>query len=593
MRLFQRKKPAGQYIRCLAAQCAAVVLFSLPCQAQPGGMGSQAPSDQSPLRSGILRLLERRPPAASAAAASKNLERLHFTLINLYLENGIVPHWVAEDGPKQKAYALLSVLQKADEEGLNPAWYRTGEIEQLLSGRETDSLARLDILLTQALCAYVRDMREGRAAACLSEPVLFPAAYSQDEDTSRLIREGLAVPDLTHFLELQAPQHTAYQALKKLLAAYRRLEAAGGWPQIPEGKKIEPGMADDRLDLLAQRLLVTGDLSALPLPVFREPPLSEEPYLPAAAPQSKPRLRIYDEALVKGVRHFQSCCNLEPDGVAGQATLAALNIPAQEQVRRIIANLERWRWLPHELNGRRIIVNIADFTLTGLNDEQAEITMPVIVGEVDNKTPVFSHAMSYIEINPYWNVPPSIARKEIVEKMQKDPNYLQRERIRIFAGWDGNAPEIHPAGIDWHTIGGGITRYRLRQDPGPANALGTIKFVFPNSSNVYLHDTPGQGLFKRARRSFSHGCIRVSQPLDLALHILRQDGQDVSKETLKKQIASKKQRVFILKQPLPVHIIYRTAWADPADGTARFCDDIYGYDALLATALSTSGTLPQ
>jgi murein L,D-transpeptidase YcbB/YkuD len=579
MRFFQRKKTAGQYIRRLAAQCAAIAFLGLSCQAQAEPENAE---NHSLLRRSIFKLLERKPPTVSISSIRNVQERLHFTLINLYLENGIAPHWVTEDGPRQKAYALLSVLQKADEEGMSPAWYRTGEIEQLLSSRELEQLARLDVLLSQALCAYVRDMREGRTAACLAEPALLPAAYSRDEETSRLIREGLNAPDLTRFLELLAPQHTAYQTLKKLLAAQRRLAAAGSWPKIPEGKKLEPGMADDRLDFLAQRLLASGDLLILPSPVFAEPPtLPGEPYLPEA----KPHLRIYDDTLVKAVKQFQSRSGLEPDGIVGKMTLAALNITPQEQLEQIIANLERWRWLPHELSGRRIVVNIADFTLTSLNDEQAEIKMPVIVGEVDNKTPVFSHAMSYIEMNPYWTVPPSIARKEIVEKMRKDPGYLQKERIRIFAGWDENAPEVHPDGIDWHSIGGGITRYRLRQDPGPANALGTIKFVFPNTNHVYLHDTPGQSLFRQARRSFSHGCIRVSQPLELALHILGQDGQNVSKETITKQIASGKQRVFILKRPLPVHIIYRTAWVDPVDGTAHFYDDIYGHDALLAKTL--------
>lgn len=578
----------------LAAQCAAVLLLSLPCQAQSAGqvqpVSPAVPAaDPALLRSGILRLLADRPPAGSGpAAVQKAQDKLNAALINRYLENGIAPHWVTADGPKQKAYALLSVFQKADEEGLDPAWYQTAEIEQLLSGnRETERLARLDVLLTLALCAYVRDMREGRAAACLTVPMQAAAVRSQEEDVPQLIRDGLATPDLTQFLAFQAPQHAAYQSLKKLLAAYRRIEKAGGWPRVPDGKKLQPGMADERLDLLAQRLLITGDLAALPPPVAAEPQLQlfEEPYLPAAAPQSRPRPRMYDDALVKAVKHFQLRCSLEPDGIIGKITLEALNIPAQDIVRKIIVNLERWRWLPHQLDGHRILVNIPDFTLTGMNDEQTEITMPVIVGQVDNKTPVFSHAMSYIEINPYWNVPPSIARKEIVGKMQKDPSYLQKEHIRIFAGWDGNAPEIHPAGIDWHAIGGGISRYRLRQDPGPANALGTIKFVFPNSNNIYLHDTPGHSLFNRAKRSFSHGCIRVSRPLELALRILQNDGQDISKEALQKQIASGKQRVFVLKRPLPVHIMYRTALVDPADGTAHFCDDIYGHDALLAEAM--------
>jgi len=213
--------------------------------------------------------------------------------------------------------------------------------------------------------------------------------------------------------------------------------------------------------------------------------------------------------------------------------------------------------------------------------------MPVIVGKTRHKTPVFTHTMRYIVFNPYWNIPDSIAEHEMVPKMIKDPDYLRRQRIRIFEGWDKNAREIDPAAIDWKTIGKGIRRYRLRQDSGPDNALGTIKFMFPNKYHVYMHDTPAHSLFKRNNRSFSHGCIRVSDPRKLALYILANDDPGWSKERIDALISKGKHTVVSLKKPFPVHILYRTALVDPRNNRIHFYNDVYGRDSLLAEALFT------
>jgi len=569
----------------LAAHCAAVFPFALPpSQAQLIGHFAlpleltQQPlpptrTALSPLQKNLAWLLENGPAARFGfTGLNGKAEQADQLLIDLYLDNCMKPFWVAEDGVQSKAGQLLAALDKAEEDGLDPSRYRAAAIAALLPARDTESLARLDIMLTLALNAYITDMRKGRAASIRLDPRLAAAVRDSDSETdmAEIVREGLNSSDLSGFLEQQVPQHADYQALKRLLAEYRRLEAAGGWPQIPPGQKLEPGMADQRLELLARRLLITGDLPALPAPL--------------AAALNQPQPLLYEGELVKAVKRFQLRYNLKQDGIVGKATLAALNIPVRDHVSKIQINLERWRWLPHQLGASRILINIAGFTLTSMNNERAELLMPVIVGEIYNKTPVFSRAMTYIEINPYWNVPPSIARKEIVPKMQKDPSYLSRQRIRIFAGWNEGAAEVSPASINWQTIGSGITRYRLRQDSGPGNALGTIKFMFPNSKNIYMHDTPGRSLFQRTQRTFSHGCIRLSRPMELALRILQQDGRSVTKEALQKAVASKKQQIFVLKQPLPVHILYLTALV-AEDGSPHFYDDIYGYDSQLAEAL--------
>ncbi len=525
------------------------------------------------LENDLFWLLKNQPAGRFSISSLQSSQEQDTLLNDLYAYNGMQPYWVTEYGPKEKAGILIAVLTHVDEDGLDPARYRLHELTALLNARDVENLARLDVMLTLVLGAYLKDMHLGQASAFRAD---------NEKDIAQLTLQGLNSPDMAAFLAEQAPQHREYQALKVLLAKYRWLESVGGWPQIPDGPTIRAGDADKRLDLLAQRLHLSGDLPTLPPPVHADTSDASFSLQPLSAQEKRPR--IHDEQLVKAVKRFQQRCGLEQDGSVGQKTLALLNISVQEQINRIKLNLYRWRGLPHQFSGHHLLVNIAGFDLVMLNNGQPELTMPVIVGKEDHKTPVFSHAMRYIEINPHWNIPPSIAHKEIVKKMQEDPSYLKRQNIRIFAGWNGNAPEISAAAINWRTIGANIRKYRLRQEPGKGNALGTIKFMFPNRKSIYMHDTPGHSLFQRARRAFSHGCIRVSRPVDLAWQILHNDGQTITKEKLKKQIASGRQAIFVLKQPLPVHIAYLTIRVSE-DGTLHSYEDVYGRDAQQAETL--------
>ncbi len=563
-------------------------------------------TDMLPLQKNLFWLLENKPSVKfSFITDRKASDGLDALLFAFYQENNFFPYWVTKYGPTWNAHILLSVLRRVDEEGLDLERYRISEVTALLMSRETKDLARLDLMLTLALYTYLGDMIEGAAANCLLAPNLFAAARSTLANRHAMLRKTVSTHDLRRFLKELSPHHYDYQSLKKMLAKYRKLAEQGGWPEIPFGQTLRPGMTDPRLRQLAERLFITGDLKDFsvipPPPLLARPkpfpgpiPVTEhislrEALLPPSwwfVPAPLPIHRLqYSNALLRAVQHFQQRYSLEQDGVIGKNTLGALNLPVEDHINKIILNMERWRWLPHQLEGRRILVNIAGFRLVGMNDRQVEITMPVIVGKVQHKTPVFSQVMTYIEVNPYWNIPPSIARNEIVGKVMKNPFYLQEQRIRIFADWQEGASEVMPESIDWVNIGRGINRFHLRQEPGPGNALGTIKFMFPNNNNVYMHDTPAHGLFRRAQRAFSHGCIRLSRPLDLADYILSNDHQMVSREQLQVQIASKKRKVFVLNTPLPVHLIYRTARVDRHTGAAYFYDDIYGRDARLAAAL--------
>jgi murein L,D-transpeptidase YcbB/YkuD len=539
------------------------VLFSLFLT----GVPVQAADTESreKLQQNLQQILESSPTSSlgftKLQAVPATVDRI---LLSMYLKNNVRPYWVTINGPTQKAEALLSVLGTVRDDGLNPVHYRVADIQKIWESRAPENLARLDVMLTLAMGAYVTDMREGRSLSCLLDPRLFAAARDKKVDIIEVIRQALRAPDLVEFLRLQAPQHFGYQSLKTHLAVYRTIESRGGWPKIPAGKVLKLGMHDKRLPLLIRRLTITEDL---------HPPVVND--------------QIYNRQLATAVKHFQSRYHLKQDGIIGKNTLAALNIPVQDHIRKIILNMERWRWLPHTLDGRRILVNIGGFYLAGIRDEQLEITMPVIVGKTRHKTPVFTHTMRYIVFNPYWNIPDSIAVHEMVPKMIKDPEYLHKKHIRIFEGWDKNAREIDPATIDWKTIGKGIKRYRLRQDSGPDNALGTIKFMFPNKYNVYMHDTPAHSLFKRNNRSFSHGCIRVSDPRKLALYILGNDDRGWSKERIDALISKGEHTVIPLKKPFPVHILYRTALVDPRNNILYFYNDVYDRDSLLAEALFT------
>lgn len=491
-------------------------------------------------------------------------------LLGLYVRNRMQPFWLEQGGLNSKAKALVKTLQDSASDGLSPDDYKVAEILTLEPRQDEASRARLDVLLTLALVRYIADIKEGSADPCLLDPVLFASARDQEVDIQQVVDQALQTEDIVSFLKDQAPSHAAYQGLRRALARYRQIEGNGGWKQIPTGKTIHPGDSDPRLPLIAQRLEITGELKSIPR-VYES----------------------YDQELVEAVKKFQSHFLLDQDGVIGKNTLEALNIPVSHLIHQIIVNMERWRWLPHRFSGKQLLVNIAAFQLFGTTDEHVDISMPVIVGKVYHKTPVFTGNMRYLEINPYWNIPDSIAMKEMVPHMQKNPHYLQENNIRMFNGWQENAPEVNPATIDWNSIGSGIKRYRLRQDPGPDNALGRIKFMFPNKYDVYLHDTPTHHLFLKTKRSFSHGCIRVSQPQELASYLLTGSKNSLTVEQLNQLVAEKKRKVLLLDDSIPVHIIYLTAKALPDSDEVFFYPDIYERDALLEKALFSRQPLSQ
>ncbi len=486
-----------------------------------------------------------------------------------YRKRNFLPAWIDHEKPAPQAGELLSALADSRNEGLSPEIYHFAEIRSILrglSGRGSDSaavssstLAELDVLLTDAFLLYATHLRAGR----VDPETVHTAwvAFLPQVDLAEVLSRALATGKIAENLAALTPTHPGYRRLKEALQSYRKTVAQMPWPQLPSGPTLRRGDADPRVSVMRQLLKTTGDLG--------DDAENEDP--------------LFDEALETALNRFQHRHGLKADGILGKQTLSQLNRPVTARIRQMEINLERWRWLPHDLGARHLLVNIAAFRLDVMEADRSVLDMRVVVGTDYRKTPVFSETLKYLVLNPFWNVPFRIAVKDKLPLIRKDPDYLSKNGFRVFTGWGTDAAELAPESIDWSQTSPGNFPYRLRQDPGPHNALGRIKFMFPNRFAVYLHDTPQQGLFDKTVRTFSSGCIRVEKPLDLAAYLLQGD-PDWSREQIEAAIDSGKNRTLVLKDTLPVHLLYWTAWVTP-EGTLHFREDIYERDSALERAL--------
>jgi murein L,D-transpeptidase YcbB/YkuD len=425
-----------------------------------------------------------------------------------------------------------------------------------------DKLITLDLLLTDAFLTYGIHALNGRV-----HPEAIRAQWfteRQQADPVVVLRHGLETQRVDEALRTLLPQEGGYYRLRQALTHYRLLASRGGWPQIAAGPIIQLGDHDPRVKTLRHRLRITGDL---PVPASTESKESDG----------------FDEALAKAVRRFQQRHGMEADGIVGPLTLAALNVPVEARVRQIAVNMERWRWLPHHLGQRYILVNIARFTLEVIEDGKSTLNMRIIVGKPYQSTPVFNATMTHLVVNPSWYVPASIAKEELLPVFRRDPDYLIRHNMRVSLSGVG---EINPRSINWLQVSAANFPYRLRQVPGPKNPLGRVKFLFPNQFSVYLHDTSNPELFARPVRTFSHGCIRIEKPLDLAEYVLRGDSS-WDRHKLQRAMVHGGERTIFLPTAIPVYLLYWTAWVEE-DGVVHFRDDIYQRDTPLEKALFAS-----
>lgn len=450
-----------------------------------------------------------------------------------------------------RAYELLMAVQEAAmAEGLPPDPYA---VPAALSDLE------YDLLVSDALLRFGQDLGSGRVSPSRAFGGLGPDMRPPFDGVRFLQRLASGRP-LAEEVAALAPSYAGYARLRQAAARYRELVRAGGWQPIADGPALKPGQEDDRVVPVRQRLVATGELAA-----------------------THDKGRRLDAPLAAALKRFQARHGLDEDGSVGKATLAALNVPAEERLRQIMVNLERWRGMPRALDAAHIAVNLPAATLEVVEDGTVAMTMRVVVGDAKHPTPSMAVPMAALVLNPTWTIPPKIATKEILPKLRRDPNYLAANNMRILA-FPEDSPKAAGAGMDWVQVGEHFP-YRLRQQAGPDNALGQVKFVLRGSDDIYLHDTPNRKAFGKTSRALSHGCVRVEKPVELAERLLGDEWQG----KLAEAIGEKATRTMKLDREISVYLLYWTAWADDG-GVVHFRDDLYGHDARLRAALKRART---
>ncbi len=497
-----------------------------------------------------------------AADSLKNTDLVR----QFYHERAYQSIWVEADYTTAGADELIEVIHSAYREGLVFPGYYISTIESLRYSPKEKDRAWLDVVLTDAFISYAIQAGRGQ---------LDP--YSLQEnwkyklpivDALQLLRTALASEDVAGVLRGLSPQQAGYRRLVESLDFYTGIKQQGGWPQISiYSSPLSKDMQTEEVVLLRERLTITGDLA------------------PNASQHA-----LFDYELEAAVQHFQKRHGIDADGVVGQKTRFALHAPVEKRIQQITANLERWRWLPRDMGDRHIRVNTAAFELQAIEYDQSVLSMRVVVGKTKNQTPSFSEDMQYLVLNPYWNVPNSIARDELIKKEQARPGYLAGKNIRVLSGNSKGTQILNPDEIDWSAYKGMRNLpIKLRQDPGSKNALGKIKFMLPNKYSIYLHDTPSKSFFEKLQRTYSHGCVRVQDPLALADYVL---GDDWQADAIQQVIARGKNKYIKLPESIPVHIVYQTVWVNAA-GEINFRKDLYSNDRQIMAHLPAARTATQ
>jgi len=514
---------------------------------------------------------------------SGNLEEMRWpnfsdyrnSIQEFYTPTGFAPAWVQGSQPLPQALSLIELFRNAERKGLDPEDYDASRWEQrigaLKSSADGAAMARFDVELTVCTMRYVSNLRIGQI-----NPQHFQFGLDVEHkkyDLAQFLRNQiLTSTNLAPVFDEVEPPFAGYRRTEQALARYIELARTDDGEKLPAvTKPIEPGQSYLGVPRLTRLLRLVGDLPA-------------SSNLPRDS-------QTYDSQLAEAVKHFQRRHGLDADGRLGPSTIKQMNVSMQDRVRQLQLTLERWRWLPSEFPAPPIVVNIPDFRLRAL-DEQNKVVMDmrVVVGKaMRTQTPVFTREMSYVVLRPYWNVPPSILRGEIVPAIQRDRGYIARKNYEVTTN-DGKivtSGEISDEVLAQLRAG----KLAVRQKPGPSNALGLVKLIFPNEHNVYLHSTPSQNAFSRTRRDFSHGCIRVEKPAELAAWALRNNpGWTLEKVRQDMQTGKDDVTVNLVKR-VPVFVVYGTALAYE-NGDVHFTDDIYGHDAELAAALAKGYPYP-
>lgn len=490
------------------------------------------------------------------------------SFLSTYTELQFEPIWVTR--PK-RLKALLQAIDTADTHGFNRNHYHWLIIQQLLPSKSATDLARLDLILSSAFTQFIEHSYSGRfdPRAMQQRWYVSKEKLNPGNILSLVANEKKTVDNIIHDF---SPPYAGYHLLHQHVQRYKAIVANGGWPKISAGHSLNPGVYHPVITELRQRLAVEPTVSEHEVTV-------PQPSASSVTAQAMSREHYFSQNLSNTLKKIQKLYGVPASGSLDRATKHALNVRAETRLKQLLVNMERYRWLPRHLGQHYLLVDVAGFDMQVIRAGRQEFSSPVIVGRADRSTPSFSDELQYIEFNPQWNLPNTVIYEDIIPAARRNSSYLQKRRIRVFDGWDENAIEIDSKTVDWHRYSdkpGHRLPYRLRQDAGKHNALGQVKFMFPNPFNIYLHDTPSKQLFNHDIRAFSSGCIRVKN-VDQLTRYLFANVAPKSSSNISQLFDNGVNRRIKLDQPLPIHIVYFTAKAS-ANGSVQFRQDFYNRD---------------
>ncbi len=524
---------------------------------------AQAPS-QSPMQieaQSLTELMEQRLKGIAESAKPRLRNEAIFapgTLRDFYTARGFRPIWINSADGRARSIWLLASIREAEDDGLLPQDYHFMEISNLYrsNGQNPDELMDLELLMTDAHFLLASHLYFGK-----TNPESIKAEWNIKRTKAEInlaerLAQDLANNALWQSLDFYRPSMSAYAALRQKLRFYRLRLITLPWEPLPFERKLEAGDSHAHMHTIRQRLIALGDLAAY---------------------QVSDSLH-YDENLLAGLKRFQRRHGLHPDGVIGPNTLSAINSTPAERMQSTLANLERLRWLPDDMADERVEVNIASFEMHYVNGLDTLISSRAVVGRPYRRSPVFYAEMDHIVFSPTWTVPPGIMRNDVLPAVRKNQGYLAEKNMVVL---DSHGRAVNPSQVDWFKS---PFPYTIRQNPGPQNALGQAKFMFPNSYAVYIHDTPSRELFDREERAFSSGCIRISKPREFAEVLLR-DREEWDSDKIRAAMQSNREQRVNLRSKVPVYLLYFTAWA--SEEGVHFRKDIYNRDAPLLQALQT------
>lgn len=549
---------------------------------------------------------------------SANYENLLISKPNLeeyYINNNFKPYWIDENGLKEIAISLLDKIK--NDPVLKPQsikLFRLDEVNNTLNSLNKsnanylENLVKIDLMLTELFDRYVTYVTKGSIdwsafelkLAELEKEKEIKASwdkYTLNKNPKLLLKRVFSENDLLTVLQEIDFNYPQAQKLISAIDELEKISAKGGYTKLPEFKSLRVGDVSEFTPLLRKRLFESNDLNTTcQNNINAQNLITNNISINANATEeenktieklSKNCENIFDEDLKNAVISFQRKHGLFEDGIVGGQTLRFLNITAKRKIAIIRLNLERMRWLPRNLGEKYLLVNIPEYKLRLYENNDIKLNMAVIVGDTKFPTPIFSDKMSYVVLNPSWNIPDSIAKNELIPKLLKNPNYLADNGIDIYAGWNGSPEKVDSKDVIDNAILENeeyLKNFRFSQTSNQDNPLGKMKFMFPNKHSVYIHDTPIKSLFANSRRAYSHGCIRLSKPEEL-LSIIANEDKNLDIEKLNEILSSKVSEKSIgLDKKIPIHIIYLTSWVDE-NGVLQFRDDIYNFDKMQKESL--------